>query len=413
MRIKKYEAETMNEAIAKVKRDFGSKAIILHSKNTKKGGLLGFLGKDCVEVLAGIDINIIEKQDPKKAIIKETKKPETRLETRTNETQTAEIISQNSIEPEPKIETFTEITAENPGTQEYNDRLNELQEGINKVLFRLGNNSSKLPYRIPGLDNIHAGLLSCGISKRILDEMFVSLFDNFNGRELKNPEKIKNYISEYTASKIKVTGHFELNENQTNYLAFIGPTGVGKTTTIAKLAANFTLFEGKSVGLITIDTFRIAAIEQLKTFAQIMNVELEVVYTPQELLIAMDKFKKHELVLIDTAGRSPHNKEHLYELRNFLAVADTKIIKMLVLSATSKLENLLNAIHRFESVGYENLILSKMDETNTFGSILDIATATNKPISYLSTGQNVPEDLEIAQTDILAKKVLKNMKGHW
>ena len=153
-------------------------------------------------------------------------------------------------------------------------------------------------------------------------------------------------------------------------VVLIGPTGVGKTTTIAKLAANFALFEGKSVGLITIDTYRIAAVEQLKTYAEIINLPIEVVYTVGEFKKALSKLGDKDLILVDTAGRSQKNKHHIKELKQFLAGRNPDETH-LVLSANTKLDDLLETAEAFQAVSYNRLIITKLDETNELDNIIE------------------------------------------
>lgn len=185
-------------------------------------------------------------------------------------------------------------------------------------------------------------------------------------------------------------------------VSLVGPTGVGKTTTIAKLAANFALFEGKSVGLITIDTYRIAAVEQLKTYSEIINLPIEVVYTAAEFKKALTNFEDKELVLIDTAGRSQKNKQQIRELRHFFngrRLDETH----LVLSANTKIEDLLETADSFREIEFNRLIFTKLDETNSIGNVLEVADRLKIPMSYVTTGQNVPEDIEVATFEVIKR----------
>lgn len=434
MRIKKYEANTMREAIAKVKHDFGSEGIILHSKDIKKGGIFGFFGKNMVEVMAGIDINILEHTPSKpagkplvSALPKVTvKPPATAIDTSPAETPVPDHLTLESpadseiskIEPStaplasaatPASNTASVKPLQHRRPTQLETKINSIADGINQLLFRIGHHNTPAAYPLAGLDTLYAGLVECGLSKESIDRLFLSLFDHFTGKDLKDSDKVQAFISHTITNQITVRSALELASGQTTFLVFVGPTGVGKTTTIAKLAAQLKLFQGKKVGFITIDTYRIAAIEQLKTFAEIIEVPVEVVYTAAELAAAKERLGHLDIVLIDTAGRSPFNKDHMVELKEFLAI-DRAFSTYLVLSLNAKLEDTTHAIREFETVGFDFLILSKLDETNTLGNILDIVQRTDKPIVYLTTGQNVPDDLEAANATTITSRILAPLK---
>jgi flagellar biosynthesis protein FlhF len=188
-------------------------------------------------------------------------------------------------------------------------------------------------------------------------------------------------------------------------MAFIGPTGVGKTTSIAKLAANFALYENRRVGLITADTYRIAAVEQLKTYAEIMEVPLEVIYTPDEMKRALDLYESFDTILIDTAGTSSRNKMQINELKNLLEaipLTDT----FLVLSATTRNKDLIEVIDNYSIIKTNRILFTKLDETSTYGCLLNVINYTNNALSYITIGQSVPEDIEEADPDRIASLVL-------
>jgi flagellar biosynthesis protein FlhF len=188
-------------------------------------------------------------------------------------------------------------------------------------------------------------------------------------------------------------------------VALVGPTGVGKTTTIAKLAANFRLLAQKDVGLITIDTYRVAAVEQLRTYGDIIGIPVEVVLTPSALKQALDRFQNKDLVLIDTAGRSPTNRMHLNELKGFLDFPHPKEVH-LVLSATTNRANLQKVVEAFAPVGIDRLAFTKIDESVAFGGLVSTAYALGKPLSYLTTGQSVPDDIREADPQAIARSLV-------
>ena len=188
-------------------------------------------------------------------------------------------------------------------------------------------------------------------------------------------------------------------------VALVGPTGVGKTTTVAKLAANFKLVHGLRVGLVTVDTYRIAAVEQLKTYAEIIDLPLAVANDPGQMRQAIDELGAVDMVFIDTAGRSPRDEVKIRELADFMAQARPDEVH-LVLSAGAAERTLRSAVERFAQVRADRLILTKLDEAEGLGAILGVLGQANRPVSYLTTGQAVPDDIEPADRKRLARLVL-------
>ena len=195
-------------------------------------------------------------------------------------------------------------------------------------------------------------------------------------------------------------------DNKPKIVALIGATGVGKTTTLAKIAARFVLEQGVSAALITADTYRISAVEQLKTYSDIIGLPLEIVYAPDELKDAIRKHRDKQLILIDTAGRSQHNESQMKELRDFLA-ADEGIERHLVLSATTKNRDAMDILGKFSECRPDHIIFTKTDETASLGLIVNLLSKSRASLSYLTTGQSVPDDIFPARADTLAGLLLR------
>ncbi|MGI6405898.1 MAG: hypothetical protein ACOX2E_05470 [Syntrophaceticus sp.] len=189
-------------------------------------------------------------------------------------------------------------------------------------------------------------------------------------------------------------------------IALIGPTGVGKTTTIAKLASIFSVIDEKWVALITLDTFRVGAVEQLKTYADIISIPIEVAHTPQELRASLAKHDDKEIVLIDTAGRSPYNKLEIAKTKGFLD-ACPGVDVYLVLSAAANRKDMVETVNRYSQINITNLIFTKLDETNSYGNILNIINEYEQGVAYITTGQNVPNDIEAPAPEKIAKLILQ------
>jgi flagellar biosynthesis protein FlhF len=190
-------------------------------------------------------------------------------------------------------------------------------------------------------------------------------------------------------------------------VALVGPTGVGKTTTIAKLAANFHLRDRHRVGLITVDTYRIAAVEQLRTYADIIDLPMAVVSTPREMRQAVERFADLDLVLLDTAGRSPRDDVRIQELKSMLNEARADEVH-LVLSSVASLPALRKTAERFAGVGTTALLLTKLDEATGLGNLLPLIADCDLPLSYVTHGQNVPDDIAAADSQRLAARMLNH-----
>jgi flagellar biosynthesis protein FlhF len=220
-----------------------------------------------------------------------------------------------------------------------------------------------------------------------------------------DPEKARIFLRRVISDFIPVAPPIQLEAGKTCVVVLVGPTGVGKTTTIAKLAAFAKLELKQKVALLTLDTFRIAAVDQLHQYAEILQVPLHVALTVEDLKSALRFYQDRTLVLIDTPGHSPKDAEMMGQLRRFLdELPDAEV--HLVLSATTKPKDLADIAQRFESLKPTRLIFTKLDETSTLGPLLSTLVRVKRPLSYLGTGQEVPQDLEMATSRRLADLIL-------
>jgi flagellar biosynthesis protein FlhF len=219
-------------------------------------------------------------------------------------------------------------------------------------------------------------------------------------------QNIKSRLGEAFGRLIRFAGILKMRKNSPRIIALVGPTGVGKTTTTAKLAAMYALNRGNKVALITMDIFRVGAVEQLKTYSRIMGIPLEVASTPKELEKAVEKHSDCDLIVIDTAGRSHKDKEKLDEMKNFL---DNKIpIEIyLCLSATTKDRELKEILNRFSVFQIGKVVFTKIDESESLGNMVNLLMKENLQIAYFTTGQRVPEDIEVATSAKLAEMILR------
>ncbi|MCK8823532.1 flagellar biosynthesis protein FlhF [Fuchsiella alkaliacetigena] len=357
MEVKRYRGESMQEAMFKVKADLGPEAIILHRRKLKKGGFMGFFGKKMVEIVATVE-------DEKK---------------------------ENNSEEYLKLQ----------------DELAQMKDMMSNVLQELETKSLSGSYQNlpPSLQEVADKLLAKGVKNKLATDILTSLTKKADPYQLEESEEVKSLLVKEIEQRLSPVAPLQLN-NTSKVVALIGPTGVGKTTTIAKLAAKFNLMEQKEVALVTADTYRIAAVEQLKTYSEIIGVPLEVVFTPSDLVKAIERFADKDLVLIDTAGRSQQNKMQMSELTALMENAEIDET-YLVLSATTKLADLRDVVLKFKSVDIDKFIFTKLDETNALGTILNITEEFEIPLSYISNGQNVPEDIKVVDPKQIADNFLK------
>lgn len=372
-----------------VKDELGKDAVIIHTRRVKKGGFLGFFTKEVVEIMAAIED--IQESVPKKTN-KVTKAENERKQEEISDQQA--YVSkqtsinaykiQNSLQNTNVIENLPEKNVEKPILQKVID--DNLQNKINKIsLFDI--------------------LVENDVQPKVAKAIVTGIENEAVKLDKDSPEAL-DVVADYFSKRVKPAIPVKEGIEQTKVVALIGATGVGKTTTIAKIAANFVLSKGCSVALITADTYRISAVEQLKTYSDIIGVPLEIVYSAAELRQAIEKHMDKQLVLIDTAGRSQHNSEQLDELESLLTAYDT-MEKHLVISSTTKYKDAVDIIQQFSQCAPDRILFTKVDETRSNGTVVSILHEFPLRLSYLTTGQSVPDDIIIADSRKLAELVLR------
>lgn len=305
------------------------------------------------------------------------------------------------LTPEKEAETASEDASDlDVKEQEILDLQNQLEE-MKSMLVEMSRNKDEAG----GIPNLQRAMEAQGISQHVLEDMISKL----NGTEILAPQnsiKALKALEKYVRKAIRIANGITLYSDKPKIVALIGPTGVGKTTTLAKIAAKFVLEEGAKVALITADTYRISAVEQLKTYSDILGLPLEIVYNPQALQEAIEKHKDKQLILLDTAGRSQYNAYQMKELSELLNI-DADIEKHLVMSATTKTSDGLELLDNFSLCKPDRVIFTKVDETKTHGIILNILHRRKAALSYLTNGQSVPDDIEPASIEKLAELLLR------
>lgn len=352
MKIKKYKAPSMPEVMKQVRKDFGTDAVILQSRQIKSGGILGLFKKNYIEVVAGYDPEPVI--PAKKAAVKKEAPAPKKVELQKD---TADVLYSKEMEQVYKL-----LEAQ---SRQLQLKLTPEEQLIYDSLTR----QEVLPDI--ALNIVKEGSHAASVSQKGTAALKQAVH-----------EKIEKSLE---SLKLGFTYHHKI-------IQFVGPTGVGKTTTIAKIAARMQLTENKRVAFITLDTYRIAAVEQLKTYAKILHIPVHVAYNKQEYRKYIEQLQDYDVILVDTAGRNYRDDAYLNDLTDW--INPDEVTNYLVLSMTAKPKDFLDIYGKFDAVGIYGLILTKLDETEQYGNILNAAASySGIRLGYMTNGQDVPEDM--------------------
>ncbi|BAE84762.1 flagellar biosynthesis protein FlhF [Desulfitobacterium hafniense] len=405
MRVKRFVGDTVAETMGKVKKELGADAVILQTRQFKEGGVLGLFGKHKVEVMAAIEEEPVSKeQAPVKSLYpgnpygvrKESPLPMERPAYAPGKG--AEPLA---LEKTPRVEVTTPKGAELNALEAELQSMRKLLESMNRQIEGLDGEQSVWPVPLQKWADL---LKERGINPKLIKRILRSVQQNVREEDWGEDHRVRACLKETIRRICSNTAAIQPGVRKPRIVALVGPTGVGKTTTIGKLAAGFSIVDKRRVALITADTYRVAAVEQLKTFGEIIGVPVDVVMTPSGLREAIQRHEDKELIFIDTAGRSPHHDLHMSELKAFLEKAQPELT-MLVMSAATQAADLARIYERFEPLT-THLIFTKLDETIGGGTILNLLERTDLPVAYITNGQNVPDDIEVATPERLTRYIL-------
>ncbi|HBT47456.1 MAG TPA: flagellar biosynthesis protein FlhF [Peptococcaceae bacterium] len=276
------------------------------------------------------------------------------------------------------------------------------EEALERELAEIRKTLEKLTSPTAGEDGLLAAYRRLLLEQDMGEELTEALLTGLDGRM--DEEVLGQIILARLAQYMEPPGGTRGREERIR--ALVGPTGVGKTTTLAKLAARYSLYHHRRVGLVTLDTYRIGAVEQLRTYAEIMSLPLEVAMTPKELKEAVSRLEQCDVIFVDTAGRPPENRAQLVETQGFLSAIGPLDV-YLVLSGTTRSSDLLRAVENYRVLQFNRLIFTKLDETSCPGVIARVVRAAGVPVAYVTAGQNVPEDIEEADPYRLSQLIWK------
>ncbi|AFN75378.1 Flagellar biosynthesis protein FlhF [Melioribacter roseus P3M-2] len=360
MQIKKFVAPTLREAKEQMKNELGGDAIILGTRVIENDRRFNF--RKMFEITAGVDEEI--KKTPS-------------FDEPVNESVDIDVELSRLTQKIFEAKENKKVAAEDVVTEARKLTMTQLDEYLEK-------------------------LLDLEINRQLAKEL-VEQLKNYDG--LLGEANLENYLIAGMASMIP-TKEFKVKKNRNTKVALVGPTGVGKTTCIAKLAVISKIIHKLKVGLISIDTYRLGAIDQLRIFSEISDIEMSVAYEPSDMPKLIKKFKDKDLIFIDTVGRSQKNRENLNKIKEYLDAAEVDET-ILVVSATSSMRTLSDVAERFKVLDYGSVIFSKADEAVTYGNIFNLANKFNLPVMFLTNGQVIPDDILSVNPEYLANVIYK------
>jgi flagellar biosynthesis protein FlhF len=352
----------MREALAQVRRDLGGGAVILGTREVRRRRLFGLGRRELIEVTASADA--------------------------------------------PAAGELSDVPASRAPA--LHARFGEELSRLHAMVADLSS-QGRIDHLWPDLPGdlvpAYAQLLEAEVPEPLARRLVRHVAERLEPDESHRPDAVRDALREAVEGCVSVAPPIAAVAGARRVAALVGPTGVGKTTTVAKLAANFKLAHGFRPGLVTVDTYRIAAVEQLRTYAEIISLPLAVANAPGEMRRAIEELGDVDIVLIDTAGRSPRDEVKIRELADFLAAARPDEVH-LVLSAVAGERSLRASVERFALVQADRLILTKLDEADGLGAVLAVLGQAGRPVSYITTGQAVPDDIEPADRGRLARLIL-------
>ena len=435
MTIKKFQGKTKEEAIALAKEEMGSSVVIMNVKEVRQEGIFGIFKGSMYEVTVALEDDVM----PQRPF--SIPQPQKESNTSGFNAVADEEISLRDLTKDVEPVAVSPVKNTAPVSQELHAESQALKEAfaaVNEVMEKNGHKPiaplkesqaaqmvkepefrplqsmdfvEEIPQERDEQSHQFFKILYKVLLDNEVDEVYINQFMDELDRVSHSTNGLDYLISNVYQKMILKLGQPEvisLSKKKPKVVFFIGPTGVGKTTTIAKIASRFKVEQEKKVALLTADTYRIAAAEQLRTYANILDTPLSIIYTPEDIGKEMEKFLDYDLVLVDTAGFSHKNDGQREDMKRLLENLPAQYERQiyLVLSATTKYKDLIEITDIYNEFCEFHLIFTKLDETSTYGNILNIKLHTGAQLSYVTTGQNVPDDIEVVDTQKLVKQLL-------
>lgn len=404
MIIKKFQGRTEAEAVENAKKELGSNVVVMNVRSVKRKGLFSFLKAQATEVTVALEEENERYVPVRKEAVKGNAAPSLSGVSAGEE---KEIRERNAVR---EREAEEGKTAENSIIEEKLDSLHFLLEQQLQKPEEAKEQEKKETEQESEMERFMKLLYNTMLENEVNEKYANQIIDEIG--KLNKPNMPFDYalanVYQKMILKFGQTREILPAQKGPKVLFFLGPTGVGKTTTIAKIASRFKVEEQRKVALLTADTYRIAAAEQLRTYAGILEVPFRVIYTAEEIKQAISDFKACDYILVDTAGHSCHNEEQKENMKTFVQSVDGLAEKevFLVLSATTKYRDLLEIADAYRSIAEYRLIFTKLDETTALGNLLNIRLHTESELSFVTCGQNVPDDIEYFNPQKTVKQLL-------
>jgi len=409
MIIKKFLGKTEEEAMEAARKELGSGVVVMNVRTVKKKGIAGIFGAKQIEVTVALEEEGGAVRPARKDAVR-SEQEAVQLERKVQDAQAAvNVMSESSQNIEKKLDSLQTLLVSR-FRQEEDARAEQVQQD-EAASEEEKESGAAAQDKEPTEQEKFVRLLYNTMLENEVEEKYANQIIDEADKNRK-PNLPFDYILANVYQKMilkfgKADG-ITPAENGPKTLIFMGPTGVGKTTTIAKIASHFAVEEKKKIAMLTADTFRIAAAEQLRTYANILEVPFRVIYTEEELKTAISDFKDYDYIFVDTTGHSHQNEELLEKMKKLLATAAEagESQAFLVLSTTTKYRDLQRISSSYKEIADYQLILTKLDETSTLGSLLNLKLFTDADIAYVTCGQNVPDDIEQFNPQKAVKQLL-------
>ena len=420
MKMKVFHADTMHDAIRAIKEELGPDALILSTKRVRRGSLpFSLFGRPLLEVTAAIDgsaDHAAPVQQTTPAVTQNEAHPAESQQEQApafQDTLSALLHYKKSIPPEsgdrsvqnpaPVVQKPGPRSAPSGRFRHLKNELLDLQQLLTSSLpDEMQTAGSGLPAPLARACRL---LIAQGLRPSTAESLCITLRRDLSQEALQSDREIQDALHRLCTDRIRVSGPLLDGAHDYKVSLFVGPSGVGKTTSIAKLAAHYRLQEGRSVALITLDTCRLAAVEHLRMYAKVLGVPLETAQTTTDVVEGIRRHRQASLIMIDTPGFGLHESAQLMNLGQLKDSCES-IDTHLVLSATTRMQDLRRIVARYGACTPSRLLFTKLDETEEYGNLFELAYQTTLPLSYWSTGQRVPEDVELADAARLADLLL-------
>src|SRR5688572_13102874 len=410
MNLQTFKASTMAEALGQVKHVMGHDAVILHTRTYHTRYMLGLRRREIVEITAGRGTGLRPRRPAQRPAQRPAPQQQQNLEQPVFPPRALVAASaQPTVVRDPVANGRSILEQPAAGTAVMLNLTQEMAtlKGMVKTLHNEIRHT-QAPQVPEELFEHYLGLIQSQVAEELAGEIVKTLQKNLRPEHLSQPQFVREKLAEQLEKLLPTSGPIVRTKAVgPHVVALIGPTGVGKTTTLAKLAANLKLREKHKVGLITLDTYRIAAVDQLKKYADIIGSPLRVVGNIEDLKEAVAQMSDCDFILIDTAGRSPNDALKLNELKGLLESIKPDEVH-LVISSTASQACVELAVTKFSDVRVDKIIFTKIDEAAHVGTVLNVVRKVNKQLSYITTGQDVPDDIEVGRGRRLAQLILGN-----